>query len=100
MVHDCIGCRMSPNDVGSFLSNVARFGLATANHVLNGMPEASNELQTARHQVCSGCEYKQGNTCTSCNCYLPLKVSWEDSDCPQGKWLIAPSIQSINEKTA
>ena len=84
---------MSSADISQWLNDLATFGTAVVNHVAAGMPQASDDLQSARKAVCSSCDKRNVNTCTSCHCYLPLKTTWMDSDCPEGKWLIDPGVQ-------
>lgn len=69
------------------LTKAVNFASAVVTHVAAGMPTASPELKAARLAVCEPCDQRlPGGTCVGCGCNLDLKASWEDQECPKGKW--------------
>jgi hypothetical protein len=40
-----------------------------------------------RRGLCDKCEKRDGNWCTVCGCYLPVKVTARAWECPEKKWL-------------
>lgn len=61
---------------------------AAAQHLGNGMRQASAELQEERLDICRGCEYliEESFRCSECGCHLAAKAKWQSSSCPKGKW--------------
>lgn len=40
-----------------------------------------------RINICKSCEnFSMLNTCKLCGCFMPLKVKWSYSTCPENKW--------------
>jgi len=60
----------------------------TARRLLEDPSIAPRSVSTLRLEVCEGCEHFRANskTCEVCGCYLPLKVSAANMECPVGKW--------------
>jgi hypothetical protein len=44
------------------------------------------ETQEKRKQICSDCEKRKLGICTKCGCIIEMKIRWEISSCPIGKW--------------
>jgi RNase P subunit RPR2 len=76
----------------SFITRVKNFAKASAKHIASGMPTATDEEISRRHNICMSCEFMKNNSCTKCGCPLIRdkkyisKLSWADSECPVGKW--------------
>lgn len=52
---------------------------------------AEDEDREARYAICKSCEnFTSFKTCKECNCVMPVKVCWADSECPIGKWSKIP----------
>ena len=64
---------------------VVNFVVAATNHILNGGPTTSDEA-AYRMEICQNCEKFNQNMCDECGCYLPIKTSWKEQECPLGKW--------------
>lgn len=48
---------------------------------------ATKEEAIHRADICDKCPFKtMMKTCSECGCFLPAKVKYEKSTCPQGKW--------------
>ena len=48
---------------------------------------AEKEVALRRAEICDECPMKtMMNTCLSCGCFIPAKVKYKESRCPQGKW--------------
>lgn len=46
-----------------------------------------DDVREERYNICKSCEkFTIVKTCTECNCVMPVKVVWADSECPLGKW--------------
>jgi hypothetical protein len=46
-----------------------------------------DEDRDARYTICKACDkFTKFKTCSECNCIMPVKVVWTDSECPLGKW--------------
>ena len=71
----------------SLIQKAVNFASAVVEHVADGMPIASPEVQTERMAICKACDLFDGvNTCRDCGCNLKLKTSWLGMSCPIGKW--------------
>jgi len=83
---------MPSSDAPGFLEKVKNFAVAAAGHVAAGMPMASDEEITRRHDICLKCEHLVNNACLQCGCPISRvkgyvsKLSWADQHCPIGKW--------------
>ena len=47
---------------------------------------ATPELKTNRNNICNGCEYKNNDMCSNCNCLLNIITSYTKNKCPIGNW--------------
>jgi hypothetical protein len=80
------------NDAPSFVQKVKNFAIASAKHIAEGAPMASDEEIIRRHDICMSCEFLKDGSCTKCGCPIVRakkyisKLSWADSECPIGKW--------------
>lgn len=46
-----------------------------------------DDIREERYNICKSCEhFTKFKTCDVCNCIMPVKVVWTDSECPIGKW--------------
>lgn len=48
--------------------------------------EAATARIAARSAICDACGFKSGYFCTSCKCFLPVKIHGSGQKCPIGKW--------------
>jgi hypothetical protein len=62
------------------------FLTAVVQHAASGAQRSSDELIEARRQACDLCEYRNGERCSQCGCYLAEKVTWKEQPCPLGRW--------------
>jgi hypothetical protein len=64
------------------------FSKAVVKHVYNGAKNCTDEESNRRISLCETCDRfnKSDRTCFECGCFLDLKVKWESSQCPLGKW--------------
>lgn len=44
------------------------------------------EKALERAKICDTCALKRANVCSRCGCFLPLKVRYVQSSCPEAKW--------------
>jgi hypothetical protein len=47
---------------------------------------ADNQMAKNRLEVCHACPHLMAGACTKCGCVVRLKVKYEESSCPIGKW--------------
>ena len=60
--------------VVSFLQSLTDFG------------KASEAEQFRRLAICQHCDFRRGNRCTSCGCFVFKKVKKPNGECPEGFW--------------
>lgn len=47
----------------------------------------SDEERNQRYDLCKNCEeFTMMRTCKICNCIMPMKTYWGNTECPKGKW--------------
>lgn len=54
---------------------------------------ASSEQAQQRSDICNTCDRNTLNVCLSCNCFIPTKVYYKLSVCPENKWTSIPIKQ-------
>jgi hypothetical protein len=59
---------------------------ALASFVGDGFKTVTTEQYQARLDICDGCEFRTGNRCNACGCYLSLKAKGRAFQCPKNKW--------------
>lgn len=47
---------------------------------------ASPETQEAREAICEPCEFRDGEQCGVCGCFLAAKTALNTERCPKRKW--------------
>lgn len=72
----------------SLLQKAAAFKDSAAVHLENGRQRTTQEEKQARLDICNPCEYRDGNICKLCGCFLSMKATWRTSECPAAKWPI------------
>lgn len=52
----------------------------------------SDEIQERRYSICMSCEHFRRTTkqCKKCGCFMTIKTSLANAECPAGKWLAEP----------
>jgi hypothetical protein len=45
-------------------------------------------IAQARYDICKACEHFNSTlyTCKQCGCFMKIKVKFQNSSCPIGKW--------------
>lgn len=46
----------------------------------------SDEIRNSRWSTCLDCPFLQENRCSKCGCFMKVKVAFQTSKCPVGKW--------------
>lgn len=48
----------------------------------------NEEIKQQRYNICLQCDnfVKQIKTCKKCGCFMPAKVLFADTECPDNKW--------------
>jgi hypothetical protein len=75
-------------ELPSTMQMAKNFMQSAADHIRNGMKNASDDEIARRLDICDACEFKirESNRCGKCGCFLGAKTKWESSHCPIGKW--------------
>jgi hypothetical protein len=62
----------------------SNFATAVREHIAQGFPVASEEVQLHRLSICEGCPVNNKGICQHprCGCVLTLKVRWAEQHCP------------------
>jgi hypothetical protein len=67
--------------------NLGRELLATSRNVVRGMPVfVSDEIASARYNICLSCEHLHQERCRLCGCFMERKTKLETATCPERKW--------------
>jgi hypothetical protein len=70
---------MNDKEIISGFSNLARKKIGVADKKVE-------YTATGRMIICKGCEYRKGNRCGKCGCFLEAKTRAKTAKCPEGKW--------------
>lgn len=64
---------------------------ATIEHVRAGRPILPAAESDARLAICRSCDRLDAanQSCRLCGCNMPVKVTWAEQSCPEGRWLAA-----------
>jgi hypothetical protein len=64
------------------------FITSAVEHVAAGMPTVSDEERNRRLDVCRSCPrfIADQERCSVCGCYMATKASWDQVQCPEGRW--------------
>lgn len=51
-------------------------------------PRSNKDLIESRLEICNSCEWfnKALQRCRKCGCFMQLKATLQQADCPMGKW--------------
>ena len=63
-----------------------RFLLALWNHVWHYYGHADLDTVLQRGQACLECPYRSNDICSVCGCIIPIKITWQDANCPLNYW--------------
>lgn len=72
----------------NIINQATSLAKALAAQIAAGMPMASKEEKSERHQICQLCDKfnEEEYRCNECGCFLKLKIPLKTSMCPLGKW--------------
>ena len=65
--------------------------VAVGEFISDGLRLTNKETYEARLAICDRCEFRSGNRCTECGCFLTVKATARAFKCPLGKWEVADS---------
>lgn len=70
------------------LLDKARGAVASMKEIAHDPSMADKEVQSKRLAVCDKCPslYRLTGNCTKCGCFVAMKVKFQVSSCPLGKW--------------
>lgn len=57
-----------------------------SNAVKGNTTLVSQEVRDTRWSTCQSCPLLVNDRCTSCGCFMKVKVAFQTSVCPEGKW--------------
>jgi hypothetical protein len=67
--------------------NLGREILATSRNVVRGMPVfVSDEIASARYNICLSCEHLHQERCKLCGCFMEKKTKLALATCSESKW--------------
>jgi hypothetical protein len=46
----------------------------------------SDEIAEERYNICLKCDYFVSKKCSLCECHMPVKVLFKNSECPNKYW--------------
>ncbi len=52
----------------------------------SGIKQVSDDMYTARKNICIQCDKYDFGVCNACGCFLAAKASLRGEECPEGKW--------------
>jgi len=68
------------------MGRVWRFLCALWEHISTWERKAGVQQLRDRLRLCWYCDARDGDWCTQCGCYIPLKATWLEQRCPIEKW--------------
>lgn len=66
------------------------FGVAVANHAMDGFKKVTYDEYNSRIIICNNCERFENGRCKhpKCGCFVAIKARWVSENCPEKKWPI------------
>lgn len=80
----------------STITMAANFAKAVAKHAADGLGQVDTETLRQRLEVCTLCEFRNGDRCSICGCPVEKKAAWRTESCPVVKWT---AVAEQKEKT-
>lgn len=73
-------------DPPSIIKKATNFAKATLEHIATGSQEVPPDIKRQRLEICheNKCNHykKEDESCKECGCFLDIKTSWADQECP------------------
>lgn len=83
---NCVGELEMPG-VLDMAKNFIRDGSKIVGNALKGNNTlVTDEVRETRWSICQSCPFLQKDRCTKCGCFMKVKVAFQTSNCPEGKW--------------
>jgi hypothetical protein len=83
---DCVPKEALPS-VMQMAKNLASDGAKIVKNAVQGNKTlVDDEIREARWSTCQGCDRLQNDRCLECGCFMKIKVAFNTSVCPLGKW--------------
>lgn len=83
---DCVPSEDLPSAL-DMAKNLMKDGTAIVKNAFAGNKTlVSDEVRTERWSICGVCPRLQNERCLECGCYMKIKVAFQTSKCPLGKW--------------
>jgi hypothetical protein len=85
-VNDCVDTKQLPS-VLQMAKNLMEDSTKIVTNALQGNSTlVSDDIRTQRWSTCQTCEFLLNDRCTKCGCFMKVKVAFQTSKCPEGKW--------------
>lgn len=83
---DCVPSDAMPS-VLDMMKNLASDGTKIIKNAIQGNTTlVDDEVRESRWNTCLGCPRLQNDRCLECGCLMKVKVAFQTSQCPLGKW--------------
>lgn len=83
---DCVPREELPSAM-EMAKNLMRDGSAIIKNAFAGNQTlVGDDERTRRWSICTGCPQLQNDRCLECGCFMKVKVAFNTSKCPLGKW--------------
>jgi Family of unknown function (DUF6171) len=85
-VTDCVDVKQFPSML-QMAKNLMEDGTKIISNAVQGNTTlVTDEERNTRWSICQGCPFLTNDRCTKCGCFMKVKVAFQTSKCPEGKW--------------
>lgn len=85
-VTDCVDTKQLPSML-QMAKNLMEDGTKIISNAVKGNTTlVDDSVRENRWSVCETCPFLLDNRCTKCGCFMKVKVAFQTSKCPEGKW--------------
>lgn len=84
--NDCVEELKMPGMVDMAKNLVNDAGKIVSNAFKGNTTLVSDEVRMSRWSTCQSCPLLVNERCTKCGCFMKVKVAFNTSVCPEGKW--------------
>jgi hypothetical protein len=85
-VTDCVDEKQLPSTL-QMLKNLMEDSTKIVTNAVQGNSTLVDDgVRGQRWSTCQTCEFLLKDRCTKCGCFMKVKVAFQTSKCPEGKW--------------
>lgn len=85
-VNDCVDTKQHPGLL-EMAKNLLEDGTKIVTNAVQGNSTlVSDDVRINRWSTCQTCPFLLNDRCTKCGCFMKVKVAFQTSKCPEGKW--------------